>query len=150
MAVSSFEAARHLCRVSNWALTNLALQKMLYLAHLSFVGKHSGAKLVDEEFEAWAYGPVLPSVYRQAKIFGNEHVKDVFYGVDDISETPEGRMLSSAWKSLKNKSASELVAITHWPKGAWAATYMPGVYGAEIPTSLILKEYQDRKNLTKI
>lgn len=148
MAVTSHEAARHLCRVSEWTLTNLALQKMLYLAHMSYVGVHEGMELVDEGFEAWAYGPVLPSLYRQVKTFGNGPIRDVFYHVKDISSRPEGVMLSSAWKHLKSKTASELVAMTHWANGAWAKVYTPGIYGSEIPTSLILEEYETRKKIS--
>ncbi|MGN8398370.1 Panacea domain-containing protein [Helicobacter pylori] len=40
-------------------ITNLKLQKMLYIAQAE-----SDSKLIKEDFQAWDYGPVIPDVYR--------------------------------------------------------------------------------------
>lgn len=50
-------------------LTQMKLQKLVYFAH----GWHMAlcnTPLVDEEFQAWRYGPVIPSVYHKFKSFG--------------------------------------------------------------------------------
>lgn len=145
MAVSSIEAARFLCKASGWTLSNLKLQKMLYLAQMSYIGKNNGKTLIDDTFEAWDYGPVLPDVYRQVKMFGSASIKDVFYGVADIENTHEGRFLKSAWESLRKMTAAQLVAITHWSEGAWASVYEPGKRYIEIDNDLIAAEYKHRK-----
>lgn len=47
-------------------VTPLKLQKILYFCHADFLVR-TGYPLVAEEFEAWRYGPVLPSVYQAFK-----------------------------------------------------------------------------------
>ena len=42
------------------------------------------------------------------------------------------------------RAGAQLVAITHWQKGAWAKHYRPEVRHCIIPNSDILKEYRAR------
>lgn len=49
-------------------ITNLKLQKLMYYAqawHLVFEGR----PLFDEEFEAWIHGPVIPSLFRDFRVW---------------------------------------------------------------------------------
>lgn len=58
---------------ANISLSPMKLQKLIYLAH----GWRLAIKnepLVDETFQAWDYGPVLPSVYHEFKCFGKSPV----------------------------------------------------------------------------
>jgi uncharacterized phage-associated protein len=144
MSVSSSTAARYACRMSGWSLTNLKLQKILYIAHMVFVGRTNGQLLIDEPFEAWDFGPVLRSLYHRVKIFGDSPIRDVFYDADFIEGSPEAALLKEACDHLSRKTAGELIATTHWPAGAWAKHYRQGVHGITIPTEDILREYQDR------
>lgn len=141
MAVSSSSAGRYACEVSNWRLSNLELQKILYIGHMVFLGRSNGAPLVDEEFEAWDYGPVLPSIYHRLKMFGSDPVKDVFYDARPIEQAPEGSLIREAYSHLAGKKPGELVAITHAPEGAWSMHYRRGIRHIRIPNSDILKEY---------
>ena len=68
MAVSSITAGRYACKMSGWTITNLKLQKILYIAHMVYVGRTDGTVLIDEMFEAWDFGPVLPNLYHRVKI----------------------------------------------------------------------------------
>lgn len=43
-------------------ISNLKLQKLLYFSWLEYY-RRNGTPLFEEEFEAWKYGPVVPSVY---------------------------------------------------------------------------------------
>jgi uncharacterized phage-associated protein len=130
--------------MSAWSLTNLKLQKLLYVAHMVYVGRTNGRLLIDEPFEAWDFGPVLPSLYHRVKIFGNSPIRDVFFDAEFPEGTPEANLLAEACDHLAKKSAGELVAMTHWPGGAWAKHYKKGIFGTVIPTSDILQEYKDR------
>ena len=49
--VSAMDAARYLCVSSSWGLTNLALQKILYIAHMFHLGR-TDEPLIPEQFEA--------------------------------------------------------------------------------------------------
>lgn len=144
MSISSATAARYTCKMSGWSLTNLKLQKILYIAHMVFAGKNGGALLIDEPFEAWDFGPVLPSLYHRVKIFGNSPIKDVFPDADYIEGKPEGLHLTQACEHLAQKSAGDLIAITHWKYGAWAKHYRKGVHGIKIPLEDIVREYELR------
>ena len=51
-------------------VTNLHLQKMLFFAQASYCRASKGDLLFDDEFEAWPYGPVIPSVYDEYSVCG--------------------------------------------------------------------------------
>lgn len=142
MTVRSFEAAKKICSLSNWAVTNLKLQKILYFVNLVHLGR-SREPLVDEQFEAWDYGPVLPSVYHHLKLFGIDPIKDRFYETSIIQDTEEAKILEEAWRSLKNKQGWELVGMTHVKNGAWAKNYIPQ-RNITISNDDILEEYNKR------
>lgn len=78
MAISVISAAETACEHSGWTLTNLSLQKLLYLAHMKFLGQQDGEPLLKEAFEAWKYGPVVSRLYQKIKKFGNSPISDVF------------------------------------------------------------------------
>ncbi len=143
MAISSLSVAKEICRLSDWGISNLQLQKILYLAHMVYMGQQDGDPLIDGNFEAWDYGPVNPPVYHQVKAFGKKPVKNVFHSVPDIADQDLSDFLEGAVDSLSKLAPSRLVAITHDEKGAWAKNYFPG-HGAIIPNEDILAEYRMR------
>lgn len=146
MTVSPMAAAKHMCARSGWELTNLSLQKMLYIAQMIYMGEHEQArdKLISGHFEAWAYGPVIPSVYGQVKAFGKNPIKNVFHGVPSVVDPAKAQALNEAYDQLASMTPGQLVSITHWQNGAWAKNYIPGAYGVPIPDADILDEYRQR------
>lgn len=146
--VSALAAARRMCERSDWTLTNLELQKMLYLAQMMFLGTR-GERLFNSSFEAWDYGPVLPEVYRQVKAFGSQPIRNIFFGIRDVRDEARGEMLDDAYDQLSKKTAGQLVNITHWSGGAWAKNYIPGAKGILIPDADIIQEHRDRTGQAK-
>ena len=146
MAISVTCAAKRMCERSGWSISNLALQKILYLAHMYHLGEHN-APLISGHFEAWDYGPVQPIIYHKLKIFGASPVRNIFRSVRDIEDGSEREMLDAAVEQLANAALGKLVTLTHWEKGAWAKNYIPGVRSIEIPDEDIKQEYDDRKVL---
>ena len=145
MTVTAAQAAKLVGDASSWTLTNLSIQKLLYIAHMVFLGENDGQPLINESFEAWDYGPVVPQLYHRIKIFGNEPVKDVFYSATEIDNSSiESKTIKRAVSSLAKTSAGELVSITHRSDGAWAKHYVQGIHGIRIPNSDILEEYRKR------
>jgi uncharacterized phage-associated protein len=142
--VSSFSAARRICERGNWTVTNLSLQKILYLIHMIHVGRTGGQPLVKDMFEAWDYGPVVPELYHRVKIFGDRPIQDILFSAPIISTTDEGRVIDEGCDWLLSKKPAELVAMTHWKDGAWAKNYMPGMHNIVIPDEDILDEYRCR------
>lgn len=143
MAISVFEAAKALGDYSQWKITNLKMQKMLYFAHMFFLGR-TGQPLIKEEFEAWDYGPVIPALYSKTSFFGSENIGDIFSDIklDPLSNTKEYEVLKETAETLLSRPTSQLVNITHHEKGAWAKNYKPNIKGLKIPNKDILLEYQ--------
>jgi uncharacterized phage-associated protein len=144
MPLTAIQAARKVCEHGSWKITNLGLQKILYLAQMIFMGENNGARLVDADFEAWDYGPVVPEVYRRVRMFGANPIQDVFYGVPRPNDGLREMSLHNVCTFLASKKPGELVAITHWKDGAWAKNYKPGSLGITIPDEDILDEYRRR------
>jgi uncharacterized phage-associated protein len=144
MPVNPYSAARRVCERSNWRVTNLALQKILYLSHMIYMGSGDGSRLIDGRFEAWDYGPVEPDIYHKVKFLGDQPIPDVFFGCQNLDGTKEAETLDDVGKFLLMKSPGELVAMTHWKNGAWAKNYRPGVHGIVIPDRDIIAEYHAR------
>lgn len=148
MSVSALSAARTICELRDWNVSNLALQKILYIAQMIHLGQHH-EPLIVEHFEAWEYGPVVPEVYHRAKGFGNEPVRNVFHWIADVDEGKlEHASLAEAVRITKDLSPSRLVGITHWQKGAWYRSYRDGARGTVIPNELIAEEYRARTEAT--
>lgn len=148
MAISALSAARRLCDRSGWTISNLELQKYLYIAHMLHLGTID-RPLIGGFFEAWDYGPVQRDVYQAAKVFGRSPIKDIFRGVPEAPEGTESATLDDALRQLKDAAPGRLVAITHWENGAWAKHYHPGKRNAVIPNSDIRQEYLDRMNAAR-
>ena len=141
MAVSALSAARTVCEMRGWRVSNLELQKILYLAHMFHLGR-TGQPLISENFEAWDYGPVVPKLYHRAKGFGSGHVKNVFHWISDVpNELTAYDVLEEVTDATNDLSPGRLVALTHSDSGAWAQYYRPGARGIVIPNPAILAEY---------
>lgn len=144
MAVSALSAAKTVCELRDWNVSNLELQKVLYIAHMFHLGR-TGQPLVAEGFEAWDYGPVAPELYHHVKGFGSGPVRNVFHWIDGVPvDAPEYAVLNEVADAARKASASKLVAITHAKDGAWAAYYLPGFRGISIPDDSIAEEYNKR------
>lgn len=148
MAISAFQAAKTLGSLTDWGLTNLQMQKILYLAHMEHLGWH-GEPLVNGTFEAWDYGPVLPSVYHRLKCYGAEPARDRFYSSSPVTKGTEYEVLKSAAEKLANLPPATLVHYTHEDGGAWSKRYAPGARGRAIYNQDIKREYDDRRKRQK-
>lgn len=87
---SALEVARHIINYANsndQLLSNLKLQKLLYFVQAEFLTSQ-GRTCFTDDIEAWNFGPVVPAVFREFKIFGSFHIPPVkHYYVEDESQT---------------------------------------------------------------
>ena len=126
-------------------LTSLKLIKFTYLAHgWSFV--YLDHPLVDEDVEAWRYGPVFPELYHVLKIFGRDKVKRVpmslrerFIDYPDL-EDRERILIKSTYETYKNISGSQLIVLTHREGTPWSNTQK-----GKIIDSRLISEYYKKK-----
>jgi len=68
----------YLCEKSGWALTHLQIHKLLYLANMYHLHYYSNP-MIDQKFQAWIYGPVLPELYHDLKYYGPDVVSSFPY-----------------------------------------------------------------------
>ncbi len=142
MTVSVYAAAEFICEKSGWNVTQLSLQKILYLAHMVHLGRYN-SPLVQGQFEAWDYGPVHSKLYQKVKAFGAKPIPQVFWSKDELDESAR-EVLQDACHNLLHLSPGELVRNTHWGDGAWAKYYRPSARNIVIPEGSIVDEYKAR------
>ena len=137
---SAMKVARYIiahekgCRRS---VTNLRLQKLLYFVQAQFLVERN-EPCFDAEIEAWDFGPVVPSVYREFKVFGANEIPriDFYYDMNYNSDTfldkievttenfdnQERIIIEKVIDAFGRLSANELVRLTH-AQDPWKNAY---------------------------
>ena len=106
----------------------MKIQKLLYLAH-GFWLVDADAPLVNEMFEAWKFGPVLPSLYHECKGFGRGAITNYLQDVDPdtFKVTPApipaeqaiNELVDFVWENYGDIPAMRLSDWTHVQGGPW-------------------------------
>jgi uncharacterized phage-associated protein len=136
-------------------ITPMKAVKLTYIAHGWWLAIKEGS-LLDENPEAWEYGPVVPRVYFTFKKYGSHHIhclekEPIVYGEDasDLSKIPEDikSFLDLIWNGYKKYDGIELSALTHRPNTPWDIVWnqMGGKSRkhSQIPDTLIRNHYID-------
>ena len=108
----------------------LKLQKLMYYANGYYLAEHDGAPLINEYFEAWDYGPVVPTVYYEFREFGDREIKRLAYTYDYklgrvvtapavMGDPAAEDAISWVWENYKHLSGPQLSAMTHKDGGPW-------------------------------
>lgn len=123
-------------------LDPMKLQKLVYYAHGWYAG-YTGQPLIDEEIEAWPYGPVIPSLYYEFKRFGSGAIKakatEFAHGSSREVAAPTDpdirAFLQNVWKSYSVFTGGALSDMTHAQGSPWDITRREthGMRGADIP-----------------
>ena len=137
MQYPAIVVANELIKLANFdkfPLTPMKLQKILYLSNgLSY--KKQDDKLINEKFEAWDYGPVVPTVYNAFKQYGRNNITKPFdellhangYGFVDPLSIPikdeDIDIIREAWRNTKDLSAFTLSAWSHNKNSPWDKAY---------------------------
>jgi uncharacterized phage-associated protein len=91
-------------------VTNLKLQKLLYLAQAYFLAKLD-KPLFSDSIEAWEFGPVIPNVYHKFKKKGSS---PIIIKKDKSNLSLEDKeVINKVWEAFGGYSAGRLVDITH-------------------------------------
>ena len=125
-------------------VTQMKLQKMVYFAQ----GYHLvrfGTSLIEEEFEAWKFGPVIPSIYHTYKLYGSEEITDDTL-IPNVSSLESSLATLSyqaldainyTWEVTRNISAVALSVWSHKEGSPWAEAFRPNVHSIPIKNEKI-------------
>ena len=107
-----YEEYKHVSEGSD-GITNMKLQKLLYYAQCAHLAMHGGEPLFDDGIEAWAHGPVVPSIYRAYKQYGSSQIPPDpdFDGTAIDEETTS--LLRDVYATFGQFSAWKLRNMTH-------------------------------------
>ena len=134
----------------------MKLQKLMYFTHGYYLAVTENPWL-DELFEAWEFGPVLPSVYYELKTFGAKEIRKGWRVKDAqqqrfSAEIPEpsdddtgARILSFVMDRYGSKSSIYLSDLTHKIGSPWHTIKMQNggkiPRNTDIPNELIRKYF---------
>lgn len=126
-------------------ISNLVLQKIMYLIqHKLLQANFSGVDVIEEDFEAWQYGPVIREVYVQYVSFGAMDLgilanEDDVINFKNLLKLEVKQIIDSVIAKYINTYPWDLVKLTHIKNGAWQKTMAENnnVYGRVIPKNMI-------------
>jgi len=92
------------------SITPLKLQKIVYYAQ-AWALVLLGHPLFDEDFQAWAHGPVVESVYNEYK----QYRWDAIPAPEEVPELEDevAEFLAEVWENYGDFSAKHLERMTH-------------------------------------
>jgi uncharacterized phage-associated protein len=108
-------------------ITQMKLQKMVYFAHGYNLAKYD-KPLLNESIQAWKFGPVVPIIYDNYKLYGNlpisslDLVRGDFKNSDSLGADAM-EAVDYTWEATKHLSASDLSAWSHMEGSPWANAY---------------------------
>jgi len=134
----------------NWAddlgvpVTPLKLQKLLFFIHADYLCRF-GDPLISEEFEAWNYGPVVPSVYAQFKEFSRQPITKravTFSPITRLSavlvahlDGPVSDRVRPLFNLYIHVDAGLLSALSHSAGGPWERAF---------------QQFEDHRNINRV
>lgn len=125
---SALKVARYIiwwCNSNGYSISNLKLQKILYFVQAQFLVAR-GVPCFGEDIQAWEYGPVIPEVYREYKVYGGGNIPAFVGSESNVSIRPGDRpLIDEIVGECVNYSASSLVELTH-NQQPWKDAYLPG------------------------
>jgi uncharacterized phage-associated protein len=131
-------------------LTQMKLQKLVYIAHGYHLAKY-GAPLINDQVQAWKFGPVVPVIYQDYKLYGSNMITGPdLIKFNQFDKADESQISDSAkdaieftWKLTNKLSAAKLSDWTHIDGSPWQKVYKEGHFEIPIEDSIIKDYFTD-------
>lgn len=125
---NAVDVANEIIRVAHEtgkSISNMKLQKLLYLAQGIHLALKSDTPLFDDVIEAWKYGPVVPSVYHKFKIYFAGEIPAIhpFSSGADVLGDEKKKLVRRVVDLYGGLSAISLSNFTHLPDSPWYPVY---------------------------
>ncbi len=100
--------------------------------------------MIDQKFEAWIYGPVLPGLYHDLKYYGPDVVSSFPYTSPFSAGDTQKIVIDFVYESYGQMSVKGLIQLTHRDGGGWAKNWNPNLTfrGKRISDKDIRSEFQ--------
>ena len=121
--------------------TPLRVLKLVYLAHGWMLAIH-GMPLIDEPAIAWAYGPVIPSLYHRFKSFGGEAIVIVPRDSTDFLDPRQAQLIREVDVAYQEFEPWALSTVTYERDTPWDIVQRRYGLGAIIPNDIIRCYYE--------
>lgn len=123
-------------------LTPMQLLKLTYIAHGYSLAFRS-VELIDNEIQAWQFGPVIPDLYHKIKQYRDSGVKSKIprYNSDELDGDEMG-LVDAVYEAYGHRTGVDLSNLTHQPGSPWSLVYQPQTMGIKISNDLIEGHYR--------
>lgn len=127
-------------------VTPMQLIKLCYMCHGWMLGIY-GRPLINESVQAWRYGPVVRSVYQEAKKFRDQPVVGrLGQGMFSPNSVPLDEaaldIVTQVYEKYGDLSGISLSSLTHQSESPWHIVWTKnGQINAVIPNDLIEDHY---------
>lgn len=118
-------------------ITNKKLQKLLYYTEAWGLVHLDG--IIDEDFEAWVHGPVIPSIYHNYSKYGYSPIKN-----DDIKDYKASSIIENFKK--ENRDIYDLINIVLKKYGTLTSLELELLSHSEKPWVLARKKLKPFEN----
>ena len=109
------------CTVEKKPISNLQLQKILYFIQLEFLKQ--GDQAFEDDFQAWQFGPLIPSVYYRFCGYGSSLIRMTYnLNIDGI----HFEVVDKIVESRRSEDPWSMVTQTHEKGKAWDIVYANG------------------------
>lgn len=145
-AIAIANAFLELAESEGKRLTNMQLQKLVYIAHgysLATLNK----PLFYNNVHAFEWGPVIPKLYKKLSSYGAGSITGKIATEDEsVPQTSvEMNLINQVWKAYGNFSGPKLSAITHRTGTPWSLTWSSNRFGV-IDNEIIAEHYRHLLN----
>jgi len=141
----------YLAESQSKTLTNMQLQKLVYIAHGLHLAFHD-EELLDEEINAWKHGPVIPDVYYEFRQYLDRNIP-ASEGAKGSFTDNEIDTIRTAYNNFGKFNGWTLREITHKKGSPWYSIWYDGngkeTYNAVIPNETIKNHYLKIKSTGK-
>lgn len=139
----------NLARKDGRYFTPMQLLKLVYIAHGWMFGFFN-KPLIDDDIEAWKYGPVIPNLYQAVKKYGNRPIDEAIslplweriQGQQSLDEE-EQKVVKFVYKKYGHFDGIQLSMLTHQNDTPWSEVFDPYSWGDRISNNVIHRYYKN-------
>jgi len=137
---SCLQVANRLLQLAHGAgatLTPMQLIKLVYMCHGWMLGLY-GRPLIQEQVQAWKFGPVIPELYRHLRQYGGGPVTRSLPRPEQTEFSRlEANLIEQVYMQCGGYDGVELSEMTHQIGSPWHRTWDPEVWNRPIPNEVI-------------